>query len=141
KGGVNLRFFFRSIRYSEDMDLDISGIGIGKVQKTVVEILLSRGFLDSLRSFGIQKIVPPDILKAKQTEGSLTAEEKAEAEALGAQNHCFLRRLALAPPLADAIEGLARVPLASAAQQTPLPIEVEPPEPELMPQDLGRGRS
>ena len=42
---------------------------------------------------------------------------------------------------ADAIEGLARVPLASAAQQTPLPIEVEPPEPELMPQDLGRGRS
>ena len=48
-----------------------------------------------------------DVLKAKQTEGSITAEEKAEAEALGAQNHFFLRRLALAPHLADDIEGLA----------------------------------
>ena len=26
KGGCNLRFFLRSIRYSEDMDLDVAGI-------------------------------------------------------------------------------------------------------------------
>ncbi len=68
KGGVNLRFFFKSIRYSEDMDIDIAGIRVDKVKKTVMEILSVRGFSDSLKSFGLEKIVPPDITKAKQTE-------------------------------------------------------------------------
>lgn len=68
KGGVNLRFFFKSIRYSEDMDLDIQKIGVEKVKKIVMGILLTSGFSDSLRSFGIEKIVPPDLAKAKQTE-------------------------------------------------------------------------
>ena len=68
KGGVNLRFFFKSIRYSQDMDLDIHKIGVERVKKTAMDILSSRGFLDSLKSFGIQKVIPPDILKAKQTE-------------------------------------------------------------------------
>src|SRR3990167_2303264 len=64
KGGVNLRFFFKSIRYSEDVDLDIQKVGIGKVQKTVMDILSTRGFSDSLKSFGIDKVIPPDIAKA-----------------------------------------------------------------------------
>jgi predicted nucleotidyltransferase component of viral defense system len=68
KGGVNLRLFFRSIRYSEDMDLDVQGVRVEKVKKTVMEILSGRGFLDSLQSFGIEKVVPPDITKAKQTQ-------------------------------------------------------------------------
>jgi len=68
KGGVNLRLFFRSIRYSEDMDLDVQGVRVEKVKKTVMEILSGRGFLDSLQSFGIERVVPPDITKAKQTE-------------------------------------------------------------------------
>ena len=68
KGGVNLRLFFKSIRYSEDMDLDIQGIRVERVKKTVMEILSMRGFSDSLKSFGIEKVVPPDIMKAKQTE-------------------------------------------------------------------------
>lgn len=68
KGGVNLRFFLKSIRYSEDMDLDIQGVRVERVKKTVMEILSTRGFSDSLKSFGIEKIVPPDIRKAKQTE-------------------------------------------------------------------------
>ncbi len=68
KGGVNLRFFFKSIRYSEDMDLDIQKVGVERVTKTVTEILASRGFSDSLKSFGIEKVVPPDIAKAKQTK-------------------------------------------------------------------------
>lgn len=37
KGGVNLRFFFRSIRYSEDMDLDIQKLGVERVKKTVMD--------------------------------------------------------------------------------------------------------
>ena len=67
KGGVNLRFFFHSIRFSEDMDIDIQGIRVERVKKTVMEILGGRGFSDGLKSFGIEKIVPPDITKAKQT--------------------------------------------------------------------------
>lgn len=68
KGGVNLRFFFKSIRYSEDMDIDITGARVEKVKKFVMEILSSKGFSEGLKSFGIEKIVPPDITKAKQTE-------------------------------------------------------------------------
>lgn len=68
KGGVNLRFFFKSIRYSEDMDLDIRKTGVERVKKIVMGILSAPGFSDSLRSFGIEKVVPPDIVRAKQTE-------------------------------------------------------------------------
>ena len=68
KGGVNLRLFFKSTRYSEDMDMDITGIRVDKVKKAVMEILAARGFSDSLKSFGIERIVSPDLLKAKQTE-------------------------------------------------------------------------
>lgn len=68
KGGVNLRLFFKSIRYSEDMDIDVTGVRVDKIKKTVMDILFIRGFSDSLKSFGIEKIFPPDIIKAKQTE-------------------------------------------------------------------------
>jgi len=68
KGGVNLRFFFNSIRYSEDMDLDISGIGVGILKDTIMKILQTPSFQDTIRPFGVEKIIPPDISKAKQTE-------------------------------------------------------------------------
>jgi predicted nucleotidyltransferase component of viral defense system len=68
KGGVNLRLFFGSIRYSEDMDIDVQGAGVGKIKKTVMDILGTRGFSDSLNAFGIERVVLPDLLKAKQTE-------------------------------------------------------------------------
>lgn len=68
KGGANLRFFFGSFRYSEDMDLDISGIRVHSLRDEVMNILTAPSFNEILRSFGIEKIVPPDISKAKQTE-------------------------------------------------------------------------
>lgn len=68
KGGVNLRFFFNSFRYSEDMDLDISGVRVNLLKDEVMKILTTPSFGEKLRSFGIEKIVPPDISKAKQTE-------------------------------------------------------------------------
>lgn len=70
KGGVNLRFFFNSIRYSEDMDLDIFGIGIGVgiLKDTIMKILQTPSFQDTIRPFGVEKIIPPDISKAKQAE-------------------------------------------------------------------------
>lgn len=68
KGGVNMRFFFGSIRYSEDMDLDLSEMRVDIVQDIVLTILNSQNFVDNLRPYGIQRISIPDMAKAKQTE-------------------------------------------------------------------------
>ncbi len=68
KGGSNLRFFFGSIRYSEDMDLDASGLPVHVLRDRVMDILSSPGLKDTLRTFGIERIVPPSIAAAKQTE-------------------------------------------------------------------------
>lgn len=68
KGGSNLRFFFGSIRYSEDMDLDIAGVKVFTLRENVMKILRAPALRDSLKPFGIEEIVPPDITKAKQTE-------------------------------------------------------------------------
>lgn len=68
KGGVNLRFFFNSFRYSEDMDLDAFGIRVDTLKKIVMKIIEARPFQELFRPFGIEKIIPSDISKAKQTE-------------------------------------------------------------------------
>jgi len=68
KGGVNLRFFFNSFRYSQDLDLDISGIRVDILKDIVMKILQSPSFQDTLKSFGVERVVHPDISKAKQTE-------------------------------------------------------------------------
>ncbi len=39
KGGCNLRFFLKSIRYSEDMDLDIQTMAVGTLQNNVNRLL------------------------------------------------------------------------------------------------------
>jgi predicted nucleotidyltransferase component of viral defense system len=68
KGGVNLRFFFKSSRYSEDMDLDIQGLKVEMLKDTVMGILEAKSFGDVLKVFGIERVVSPDIKRAKQTE-------------------------------------------------------------------------
>lgn len=68
KGGVNLRLFFKSFRYSEDMDLDIQTVSVEVVRDTVMKILQSVSFRDMLIPFGIERVVLPDIVKSKQTQ-------------------------------------------------------------------------
>jgi len=68
KGGSNLRFFFGSVRYSEDMDIDIKDIPVHQLQDQCLKILQSRSLLNRLRSFGIDEVVPPDMRYAKQTQ-------------------------------------------------------------------------
>lgn len=68
KGGANLRFFFNSFRYSEDMDLDAYGIRKDILLDILIETIKNSYFQDSLKPFGIEKIIPPDTAKAKQTE-------------------------------------------------------------------------
>lgn len=54
KGGGNLRFFHRSIRYSEDLDLDVEGIDPHVLRDKVRAILGSRPFSHLLESRGIE---------------------------------------------------------------------------------------
>ncbi len=68
KGGSNLRFFFKSFRYSEDMDLDICDIAVYKIKDTVMDILTAASFHDILNSFGVERLIPPDMKYAKQTK-------------------------------------------------------------------------
>lgn len=68
KGGVNLRFFFKSPRYSEDMDLDVLAGSVVTLKKNGYKILESPSFRRSLASFGIIDLKINDPSKAKQTE-------------------------------------------------------------------------
>jgi hypothetical protein len=53
KGGCNLRFFHASIRYSEDMDLDLGEIEAAVFRDRVRETLASRPFAQILEARGV----------------------------------------------------------------------------------------
>ena len=53
-GGCNLRFFFKSIRYSEDMDLDIHTMSVGTLRNNVSRLLDAPSFVQTLRAQGIE---------------------------------------------------------------------------------------
>jgi len=67
KGGVNLRFFFNSPRYSEDMDIDVLAGNVATLKKNGYKILQDAAFKRSLRLFDIEDIELNDPNKAKQT--------------------------------------------------------------------------
>lgn len=68
KGGVNLRFFFKSPRFSQDMDLDVSAGNVATLKKNGYKIFEAPAFKRSLQTYGITELVVNDPLKAKQTE-------------------------------------------------------------------------
>ncbi len=53
KGGCNLRFFFHSIRYSEDLDLDVTTISTNTLKNKVDRLLASPAFAVPLKAKGI----------------------------------------------------------------------------------------
>lgn len=65
KGGCNLRFFMKSIRYSEDIDLDIQTIASKTLEKNVDKILNSSILRKTLQANEIALI---QYSKPKQTE-------------------------------------------------------------------------
>lgn len=67
KGGVNLRFFFNSPRYSEDMDIDVLAGNVETLKKNGYKILNDAAFRRRLRAFDIADIELNDPAKAKQT--------------------------------------------------------------------------
>ena len=52
KGGCNLRFFLKSIRYSEGMDLDIQTMSVGTLRSNVSHVLEAQSFAHTLRAQG-----------------------------------------------------------------------------------------
>lgn len=60
KGGVNLRLFYGSPRYSEDMDLDGEPETRLAIRGAIRGIFEDRGFLDSLRRLGLRGLDPKE---------------------------------------------------------------------------------
>ena len=54
KDGCNLRFFLKSIRYSEDLDLDIHTMSVGTLRNNVSRLLQAPSFAQALRGQGIE---------------------------------------------------------------------------------------
>ena len=65
KGGANLRYFYESPRYSEDMDLDAVGIDRWKLEEKIDDVLASRALIQTVRS---KDVSIAEITKPKQTE-------------------------------------------------------------------------
>ena len=67
KGGINLRFFFASSRYSEDMGLDVLAGAVGTLRKNGYRILRDPAFAKMLATYGIAELILGDPAKAKHT--------------------------------------------------------------------------
>src|SRR5688572_22456836 len=65
KGGCNLRFFFQSVRYSEDIDFDVATVGKGTLAKKIDDLLVSPIMVSPLKTQGLLLVDPS---KPKQTE-------------------------------------------------------------------------
>jgi Nucleotidyl transferase AbiEii toxin, Type IV TA system len=65
KGGCNLRFFFESVRYSEDIDLDVAGLPVHALKEKVSAVLSGPALSPVLRSRGI---AITSVSAPKQTE-------------------------------------------------------------------------
>jgi Nucleotidyl transferase AbiEii toxin, Type IV TA system len=65
KGGTNLRYFFESLRYSEDMDLDMCGIEPWRLAERVDSVLGSSAMQAVLRIAGLEVAA---VSNRKQTE-------------------------------------------------------------------------
>lgn len=66
KGGCNLRFFFQSIRYSEDIDFDVQTTSVETLKKNVEKILKDKTFRALLKTSQGLEIV--EWSAPKQTE-------------------------------------------------------------------------
>jgi hypothetical protein len=65
KGGCNLRFFFKSPRYSDDMDLDVQDVPVDVLREKVKSILSGKPFKTILEVRGISI---EHVTEHKQTE-------------------------------------------------------------------------
>jgi len=67
KGGCNLRFFAKSIRYSQDIDLDIAVVQPNTLRGNMQHVLTARALIDALATQGISVA---QSTASKQTEAT-----------------------------------------------------------------------
>src|SRR5580658_1626074 len=65
KGGCNLRFFCRSIRFSQDIDFDIRTMARATLENNVDSLLKSTVFVQTLRT---KQLEIEHVTSAKQTD-------------------------------------------------------------------------
>ncbi len=81
KGGCNLRFFFGSVRYSEDMDLDVVVIGKETLKNRVERLLKSPAVTAPLKTHGLT-IIETSAPKQTQTTQRWKVGLRREGDAL-----------------------------------------------------------
>lgn len=64
KGGVNLRLFFGSVRYSEDMDFDADPRHGARMQEYLAHIVRDQGYKRELEKLGIDDVEPNEVQPA-----------------------------------------------------------------------------
>lgn len=65
KGGCNLRFYWKSIRYSEDIDFDVRTVAVGTLRNNVERVLNSAPFAHTLQAHGLRVA---EVSAPKQTQ-------------------------------------------------------------------------
>src|SRR5438105_4480277 len=65
KGGCNLRFFFGSVRYSEDIDIDVAVVAKGTLKNKIERLLYAPTVAGPLKTHAIEIV---DISAPKQTD-------------------------------------------------------------------------
>ncbi len=84
KGGLNLRAWFGSLRYSEDMDVDVFGLSPHVLREKVDKLLVSRALRDTLASQGLELARSS---KPKQTETTQRWKFELRADGLALPLH------------------------------------------------------
>lgn len=84
KGGVNLRAWFGSLRYSEDVDIDVFGIGAHALRDKIDRLLQSPALNDVLATHGLALA---RVSKPKQTETTQRWKFELRAEGLSLPLH------------------------------------------------------
>lgn len=124
KDGCNLRFYLKSIRYSEDMDIDISVIPVATLQDCVEHILNGKSFSQILQARGLKV---SRYSASKQTETTqrwkMTLESKEQALSLHTKIE-FSRRGLDDPVVFEPVDSL----LIRTYQMTPFMASHYPPE-------------
>lgn len=103
KGGCNLRFYFDSVRYSEDIDFDVVVIAKGTLRNKVERLLSSPLVVAPLKAKGIRVA---DVSAPKQTETTQRWKVGLEADGMHA-----LLRTKIEFSRRDSLEGSAFEPV------------------------------
>ena len=108
KGGSNLRFFFGSVRYSEDIDLDVAVVAKGTLTRKVDQLLRSPAVLSPLRARSIELV---DVSAPKQTDTTQRWKAGLQAQGLSARTKIeFSRRGPIAGAAFEAVNREVLVP-------------------------------